>query len=60
MVRYLQLKELHDLGWGFHLHLLTLLKGVFFFFLDEEDEAKQITFHVVNHSEVKGRKNYKL
>lgn len=54
----LQWKEPHDLGWGLQLHLLTLLKGVFFFFHDE-DEGKQITFHVVNHSEVKGRKNYK-
>lgn len=55
----LQLKEPQELDWGFQLHLLTLLQGVFFFILAEEDGAKQITFHVVNHSDVKGRKNYK-
>lgn len=55
---YLQLKETgsHDLDWALQLLLLILLKGVSFSFVAEGDEAKQMTFQVVSHSEVKGGK----
>lgn len=45
----------HDVDWALQLHLLILLKGVFFSFV-AGDGGKQITFHVVSHSEVKGEK----
>lgn len=40
----LQLKEPHDLDWGFQLHLLTLLQWVFFIFLAKKMKQNKSLF----------------